>query len=341
MLGRTYAIIVLLVILGYAKAFPVLPMHFFLPHHQEYDNFGAPIHHNNIFDELSEDFYNDDVDHYHSTTVHDPDHDYYKLGNGINSLVDVNPHHNYHNLAEMGHDSMFTNSKASHGFDSTMDFMDDVHHDHLHHNHHHQDIQHDHLHHDHYHHDIQHDHPHHHLQDVHHAIPSYEHDVHEHLYDDQHYPSYHHDDAYNQRYDTNDHLYDEHHYPLDHHSVHVEDPHTINWFHHDVQGSTSGDYKEHPVFFKRDLVSESATEATSHPIATKDDLVHKDLPKNDTTSSTKLALASTLIGSSPNPLATKIQHSTSLATNIVPGNKQDVPVKRDYIHHHHNQKHLI
>ena len=286
MLGKTYASFVLLAVLGYTKAFPVLPMHYFLPHHQELDEFGAPIHHNYIYDD---DIYNDEVadhdhihdhdfdpaydyymdhehyDHDHSAPVHDPsvhtDHAYYSHSYGIEPSVnaielDEHSHQDRHHLAENGHESMFTNSKASHGFDSTMDFMDGIHHDHLHHDHH---------------------------QDVHHAAHS------------EHPSSAHYHHAYDGHHDAYDHFYNEHHYPLEHHQGHIGEPHTFDWFHHDVHGAKDV-HEAHPAFVKRDLpVSESATGEASHPNA-KDDLVHNYLQKNDTSSSTKVALASTLIG---------------------------------------------
>ncbi|PWN37742.1 uncharacterized protein FA14DRAFT_153101 [Meira miltonrushii] len=307
MLSKKYATFVLFAMLGYAKAFPVLPMHFFLPHHDELDEFGAPVHH------LHDDLYADDVDHDdhnmhdhdfnpaydyymdhdnydhdYSAPVHDPsvhtDHAYYSHSYGIEPSVnaielDVNAHQDRHHLAEMARESMFANSKASHGFDATMDFLDGVHHDHLHHDH---------------------------RKDGHHASV---HGVKEHLYNDHHHPHH----AYKGQNGAYDQLYDEHHYPLEHHQDHVADPHSFDWFHQNVHGSNDVHEAQHR-FVKRDLASESEIASASHPLA-KDDLIHKDLQKNDTSSSTKVALASTLIGASPNPLATKIHHASSQRPN--------------------------
>lgn len=335
MLGKKYAACVLFAMLGYAKAFPVLPMHFFLPGHEELDEFGAPVHH------LHDDLYADDVDyndhlrdhdfnpaydyymdhdHYdrdYSAPVHDPsvntDHAYYSHSYGIEPSVnaielDANAHQDRHHLAKMAHESMFTNSKASHGFDSTMDFLDGVHHDHLHHDH---------------------------RKDGRHANV---HGVHERLHNDRYNPSDHRHHVYKGQNSAYDHLYDNHHYPLEHHQDHVADPRTFDWFHQNTHGS-NGAHNEHHGFVKRDLASESEIAPASYQTA-KDGLINKDLQKNDTSSSTKVALASTLIGASPNPLATKIHHSTSLVSSPVSETKQDTLEKRDPFHHH-NQQHLF
>lgn len=334
-----YAITLSLSMIGYANAFPVVPMRIFVPHHNEVDDFGAPIHHDHMPSVLPyELFYNDmfdreeefakennlhqfNNDHEPSAPVHDPsirlDHAYYSHSYGIEPSVnavelDFNSHQDRHHLAELAHESMFTHSKASHGFDHTMDFMDGIHHDHLHHR--------------------QHDH----------AIPQSHHSEHESLFEDHHhqqqqhhpleYYSHHESDPHHVYYghEANSHLYDRQHFPLEHHTDHISDPHSFDWFHHDNH-HLGEDHYDHHELHKRDVGDESPTPVV-HPNE-KDEMVHKDAAdlaqKNDTSSHANIALASTLLGSSPNPLATKIHHSTSVAPQTASESKQDVPVKRD------------